>query len=84
MENNSQIYQMLNEMSEKIGQLNGSTEKGFEGINHRLDRMNGSLHTHCIKIRALEAWKNLTIGKMSVISAVVAIGVSLFFVILKY
>ena len=78
--------------------MNGDTKIIVDLVNNRIDgverqierqidkldkKVTDKVHNHCIRIRALEALKNLNTGKMSVISAVIAIGISLFFVILN-
>ncbi len=67
---------MLIELSEKIGQLQGETKKGFEGVNQRLDRLNGNVHNHCERIQKLEGFKNNLTGKISILVIVLTLIIS--------
>ena len=48
----------------------GRMEGKIDGINQRLDRMNGTLRTHDEKIDELQSFRDNIQGRMSVIGAI--------------
>lgn len=47
------------------------TVDGVNNINKRLDKMNGIVNEHDERIRVLENWRNIVIGGLGVITAIV-------------
>lgn len=41
-----------------LGRLEGKVDEGFKSIHHRLDKMNGSIENHAIKINDLETFRD--------------------------
>lgn len=68
----NKVFKMLGELTAKV-----------DGVNERLDRMNGNIVLQGKRISKLEAFRNRLRGEASVVSVLVASGVSVLIYILK-
>lgn len=68
-----------NEIMRAIGRIEG----GIQGINQRLDVVNGRLNKHSDKINELEKFSDQLTGKMTIVAAVVGGGVAVFWEFIK-
>jgi len=61
---------MKDDIQRSLGRLEGTINTGFNAINERLDKLNGSIKTHEEKINLLETFRDNLQGRMSIIGAI--------------
>ena len=60
----------LNEISRAIGNLEGTVEMGFQSINAKLTRMNGTLESHDTRINKVESEQDKAKGIATILGGI--------------